>query len=128
MIAKLCTAIAAGLIAGSASATLALASDRETRQVEVPLTNLDLRTQAGVDRLKRRLRTAARQACGPMERSTLEEHVSVSRCIAGAIASATPELQAAVLAARSTSPRMPGRSAVVAMTITPPATTSAGPA
>lgn len=89
---KLTTLTAAALTAISFT-TAAAAADLETRSRSVEVG--DLSTPAGVASFSRRVRYAAEAVCGdaPGARS-LAETLHIRRCIADAVASHSPEMQA----------------------------------
>ena len=69
----------------------------EPSAVRVAVKDLDLTTQAGAATLYRRIRNAARTACGPVDSALTQEKAAWDRCVDEAIGSAVAKVGSAKL-------------------------------
>ena len=90
----------ASIGAAVALASPASAGTMEPFNSEVRYGDLNLRTEAGVTQLQRRINSAARQACGYADSRDLTASHAVARCREEALADAAAKVQLAVANAR----------------------------
>ena len=76
-----------------------VASRAETSRVTVSYGDLDLRTEAGAASLARRVQSAARTVCLPLEGRSVQDYSRFAACREAAVASA--RIETVVAAARS---------------------------
>jgi len=99
IMAKLSYLMTGLVLATGLPATNALAGDIPTIRVE--FADLDLRSDAGVERLDDRLRRAIGRICGDVPRGGYVEALAARHCKAATLADVTPQRDAVILLARS---------------------------
>lgn len=100
--AKLAYVMMGLVLATSLPATAVLAED--ARAMKVDFSDLDLRSDAGVERLDDRLRRAISRVCGDLPRGGYVEAWDAKRCKAATLADVTPRRDAVILLARTGKP------------------------
>jgi len=94
------TFLALAASAALTNATPSLDGNRETIQMRVDYSDLNLATASGQRRLNWRIEAAARNICGSFERLDLRAMTAYNQCRSGVLASAKPQVEVAVAKAR----------------------------